>query len=505
MQASTHPTAADERIVVTGAMFVLFLAALEQTVVATALPAIVADLGHLTLGSWVITAYLLSSVCATPVAGKLSDTFGRARVLRTCIALFVAGSLGCALAPGMPSLIAARALQGLGGGGLMAMAQVLVADAVAPRDRGRYAGYFTLVWMSAAVAGPLFGGILAQTGMWRWIFGVNLPLGALAYVLSNRSLARIAHHSRPAHLDLLGIALLCLSAVALLSTASSLLAIRNGSGRAVALAVGAIVLTAAFVRQQAGAREPIIPPPFLRDRVIAPVLATAFLVSGAYLALTVVIPLYFQVGLGRSASESGALLLPTLLCGAGAAMAAGRYTKAHGRYRPPPLRALPVAVAAMAALGLAMPTGNVALVATLSAVAAIGVGTTFPCTMVAAQSAAAPRDVGAASGAMTLSRALGGALVTGVAVALLLVLFQEAVPEAAALTGLQDLLGRPMEGAAHGVALGAFGKVAWLLGGIMGAGLVVFAAVEDRPLATSVPSARMHAPPAVRKDDDRAR
>lgn len=473
-------------------MFVLFLAALEQTVVATALPAIVVDLGQLALGSWMITAYLVSSVCATPVAGKLSDLFGRARVLRTCLALFVLGSLACALAPGMPALIAGRVVQGLGGGGLMAMAQVIVADAVAPRDRGRYAGYFTLVWMSAAVAGPLFGGVLAQMGLWRWIFGVNLPLGAVAFVLSNRALARIPHNRRAAHVDFLGIALLCCAAVALLSTASSLLAIRNGNRLAIVVAVAAIVLIAAFVRRQRTAREPIIPPPFLRDRVIAPVLATGFLVSGSYLALTVVIPLYFQVGLGRSAAESGLLLLPTVLAGSAAAMLGGRYTKTHGRYRTPPLRSLPVAIAAAVGLGLAMPTGHVAAVATLSALAAMGIGTSFPCTMVAVQSAAPARDVGAASGAMTLSRALGGALITGLAVASLLVLVQAGMPEGAALGGLEDLLRQPAAGATRGIALAAFGKVAWLIAGVLAAGFAVFAAVEERPLATSLPSARMH-------------
>ncbi|MFO1414720.1 MAG: MFS transporter [Burkholderiales bacterium] len=488
-----NPPPPDARVVVTGAMFVLFLAALEQTVVATALPAMVADLGQFALGSWVITAYLLSSVCATPVAGKLSDMFGRARVLRACLALFVTGSLGCALAPHMEVLVAARVVQGLGGGGLMAMAQVIIADAVAPRDRGRYAGYFTLVWMSAAVAGPLFGGVLAQAGLWRWIFGVNLPLGAVAFVLSNRALARIPEARRPAHVDFIGIVLLCLAAVALLSTASSLLAIHNGNRTAVVVAVGAIVLIAAFVRRQRSAREPIIPPQFLRDRVIAPVLATGFLVSGSYLALTVVIPLYFQVGLGRNAAESGLLLLPTMLAGSAAAMLGGRYTKTHGRYRTPPLRSLPVAILAAVGLGFAMPTGNVPLVAVLSAVAAMGVGTSFPCTMVAAQSAAPPRDVGAASGAMTLSRALGGALVTGIAIATLLVLVQGSLPEGTALAGLEDLLQHPMSDAVHAIALAAFGKVAWLLAGVLAAGFVVFAVVEDRPLATSVPSARLRA------------
>src|SRR5512140_887356 len=140
--------------VVTGAMCVLFLSALEQTIVATALPVIMTELGHVELGAWVVTAYLLSSVCATPVFGKLSDMYGRARIVRTCLALFIAGSVLCAIAPGMPSLIAARVLQALGGGGLMALAQVIVADAVAPRERGRYAGYFSVVWMTAALLGP---------------------------------------------------------------------------------------------------------------------------------------------------------------------------------------------------------------------------------------------------------------------------------------------------------------------------------------------------------------
>src|ERR1700758_3176008 len=163
-------TPAEVRVVIIGAMLALFLAALDQTIVATALPPIAHSLGNFTLISWVVTAYLLTSTCVTPIVGKLSDLYGRRVVLRACLVIFIVGSVLCALAPAMVPLILARALQGVGGGGLMTLAQIIIADVVSPRDRGRYAGYFSAVWGTSSVLGPTLGGLLTQHSGWPWVF-----------------------------------------------------------------------------------------------------------------------------------------------------------------------------------------------------------------------------------------------------------------------------------------------------------------------------------------------
>jgi MFS family permease len=213
-------TPAEVRFVLIGAMLALFLSALDQTIVATALPRIADDLGNFVLISWVVTAYLLTSICVTPIVGKLSDLYGRRQTLRACLLIFVAGSALCALASGMVPLILARALQGIGGGGLITMAQTIIADVVSPRERGRYAGYFSIVWGSSSVLGPVLGGIMTARYGWPWIFWINLPLGLAALVISDRALRKlpVEGHRRP--VDILGIVLLCGATVTLLTVLS---------------------------------------------------------------------------------------------------------------------------------------------------------------------------------------------------------------------------------------------------------------------------------------------
>src|SRR5215475_4206592 len=209
-------TVSEIRVIVVGAMLALFLAALDQTIVATALPTIANDLGDFTLISWVVTAYLLTSTCATPIVGKLSDLYGRRQLLRVCLALFVGCSALCALAPAMVPLILARALQGLGGGGLMTLAQATIADVVSPRERGRYAGYFSIVWGSSSVLGPTLGGLIAEQYGWPWIFWINLPIGLAALLVADRALRKLPIHHRRSTIDYAGILLLSGTTVALL-------------------------------------------------------------------------------------------------------------------------------------------------------------------------------------------------------------------------------------------------------------------------------------------------
>lgn len=470
------------KVVVTGAMFALFLAALEQTIVSTALPAIMADLGRVELGSWVITAYLVSVVCATPALGKLSDLYGRAVVLRTCIALFVAGSMACAAAPSMPMLIAGRAVQGVGGGGLLVMAQTIVGDAVPPRERGRFAAWFSIVWTTASLLGPLLGGLLAEHTGWRWIFWINLPLGALATVLAERGLRELAPTRRPAHVDVMGSVLLSIASVGVLMLASrSRILSWDGAAAIVAVASAASLLL--FVRRQRRVPEPIVPADFLRDPVIAPVLVSTFLVYGSYLSLSVMLPLYFQLGLGRSSAESGSLLVPMMVMSSVTAFLAGRYTRTHGRYRPPPLATLPVAIVACVLLAIAAPHGSAWTMSALGALFALGIGAIFPCTIVAAQAAAGRRHLGAISGAITLVRALGASVATGLLMAVLFHMIARGLPEASTLQSLEDLVRRPMDTHARSVVLSAFAVVAWIETALLTAGFLAFLRLEDVELA----------------------
>jgi len=478
-----HPgLSPNAQVVVTGAMFALFLAALEQTIVSTALPAIMADLGHVELSSWVITSYLIATVCATPVLGKLSDMLGRTAVLRVCLGLFVAASVLCALSPTMYALIAGRALQGIGGGGLIVMAQTIVGDAVPPRERGRFASYFSIVWMSAAVLGPVIGGVLTQHTGWRWVFWINLPLGVAATILSERGLRVLPQVRRPARMDLVGIALLTIAAITLLVVASRARTLLAWDASSIVLATISIIAWMLFLRRQRVVHEPIVPSEFLRDPVIGPVLTTSFLAFGAYLALTVITPLYFQIGLRLSAADSGLLLVPMMATSSVSAFLAGRYTKTHGRYRMPPLVTLPFAIAGCIALALVMPQGSALAVTLLTAFIALAIGPMFPCCMVAAQYAAGPRHLGAVSGAVALSRSLGAAVVTGLLMAVLLSTIIRLLPELAPLSSLEDLLRRPLDPNARTSIMRAFAPLTWVVAGVLALGWLAFARVEDREL-----------------------
>ena len=204
------------RAIIGGIVLAMFLGALDQTIVATALPTIGRELGNAELIPWVITGYLISATAVTPLYGKFSDIHGRRFALLTAVSVFVLGSLACALAPNMLWLIVARAIQGLGGGGLISLAQTIVADVVSPRERGKYQAYIAGVFLTASVAGPTIGGVIAQYLHWSVIFWVNLPLGGLALWMSYTTLARLPRHERPHRLDIPGAALMVCATVALL-------------------------------------------------------------------------------------------------------------------------------------------------------------------------------------------------------------------------------------------------------------------------------------------------
>ncbi len=298
------------RRIIIGIILAMLLAAMDQTIVATALPTIGNDLHDLEHLPWVVTAYLLSGTAVTPIYGKLSDIVGRRRMLLIGVAIFVAASILSALAPTMGVLILARFLQGLGGGGLIALAQTIIGDIVAPRERMRYQAYFASVFVTASIAGPILGGFFAERLHWSFIFWINLPLGLLALALSNNALKRLPRVERPHRLDYLGGALM------IVATVSLLLALSWGGATYPWLSaevLGLLALSAlawvGFVWRLLTAAEPFVPLSVMFHPVVATATASNFFAVGTTVALTIYIPIYFEGALGLSASQSGLALI----------------------------------------------------------------------------------------------------------------------------------------------------------------------------------------------------
>jgi EmrB/QacA subfamily drug resistance transporter len=305
---SHHPLA----LIFSGLLLVMFLAALDQTIVATALPTIVGDLGGLSHISWVVTAYLLAQTVVTPLYGKLGDLYGRKVVLQGALLLFLAGSALCGLSQNLDELIAFRALQGLGGGGLMVSAQAAIGDVVPPRERGRYTGLFGAVFGLASVAGPLLGGFLTGAVSWRWIFYVNLPLGAVALFVLGATLPAAServHHK----IDYLGTSLLAagLSAIVLLASLGGT-SVAWGSPVIFGLGIGGVVLIGLFAFAERYAQEPVLPMRLLRNRIFASTSAVGFIVGFALFGAVTYLPLFLQVVKGASPTGSGLQLVPLM-------------------------------------------------------------------------------------------------------------------------------------------------------------------------------------------------
>ena len=487
---ATPLTPSEIRLIVIGAMLTLFLSALDQTVVATALPPIARDLGNFALISWVITSYLLTSTCATPIVGKLSDLYGRRAMLNGSVILFMLGSGLSALAPNMITLILARALQGLGGGGLLTMGQTVIGDVVSPRERGRYAGYFAAVWGSASVLGPTVGGFVTQFYGWPWIFWINLPLGLLALLISNNALRKLSMEPHQSRVDYAGVSLLCATTVSLL------LVLSLGGERlpwsSLGL-LGMIVLTLVFgglfVLQQMQSSEPIMPPHFLKDRVIRPVTITIIIIYGSYLALAVLAPIYFQIALGQPVGEAGLLMIPFMLSSTITANLAGAYSRRHGRYKRPPLVGLPLTIVFVALLAALASHISAHIASGILMIAGIGLGPIFPCTTVAAQNAVERRHLGIVSGAVAFARALGGALGVAAASALVLGLAAVALAQIGSVTSLEDLAQHSLPPEARLAVAKAFGYMFAAVAITTALGLAVFYRVEDRELINRAPIA----------------
>jgi MFS family permease len=399
------------RSIIAGIMLAMFLSALEQTIVAPALPTIGTHLGDLADLSWVAGAYLLGATAATPLFGKLSDIHGRRTILLAGVTIFIAGSVACALAPTMGALIAARAFQGVGGGSILPISQAIIADMVPPRERARYQAQSAVIFMTASVAGPLVGGVLTDRLHWSLIFWINLPMGALALVMSYRALARLPRHERPHRLDWLGALLMVAAALALM------LAMTWGGVRfawtswpIAALIAGSAALWLLFAWRIAAAAEPFVPLMVLNDRSVAGIVAASFFSIGTVAGLAFFMPLYLELSQHATALMSGIALIAFMIGTTFGAMAAGAGLARLRHYKRIPLAGLLVAIAALTTLAAGLPLPFAAVTGLLLLIGG-GIGPMYPVTTVLIQNAVQRHQTGVATGTLNFFRLLGGAIV----------------------------------------------------------------------------------------------
>ena len=409
------------RPVIAGLMLAMFLSALEQTIVAPALAAIGRSLNDIENLSWVVTAYLLSATVATPLFGKLSDIYGRRAMMLIAVAIFLLGSLACALAPTMGVLIAARALQGLGGGGILPLAQTVIADILTPRERPIFQSYSSVMFMTASILGPLAGGFLTDYLHWSFIFWIMLPLGAVALAMTDRALKLIPRNDRPHKLDMTGAALMVVAAVLLL-LALSWGGVRHpwGSLPIVSLLAASAVMWVAFARRLATAPEPFIPLSMLREPLIRTMIVAAFFSIGTIIGLSIVVPLYLELVLGFSASGGGIALIAYVVGTSFGSLSSGRMMARFVHYKRVPLAALPLSIATFALLAWQPAGWSLLSVCAILAVNGFGVGTMYPFTTVMIQNAVEPHQFGVATGTLNFFRQLGGAIIVAVFAAIVL-------------------------------------------------------------------------------------
>jgi len=400
------------RFVIGSLMLVMLLASLDQTIVSTALPTIVTELGGLEHISWVVTAYLLAVTAVTPLYGKLGDQFGRKIVLQGALVLFLAGSALCGLAQGMTELILFRALQGLGGGGLMVSAQAAIGDVVSPAERGRYSGLFGAVFGVSSIAGPLLGGFMTTHISWRSIFYVNLPLGVIALIVLALVLPSAGERRRHA-IDYAGTALLAagLSAIILLTTFGGT-TYPWVSGEIAGLAVLGVACLVAFAFVERRAAEPILPPALFRNRVFVVTSAVGLVVGfGLFGALTY-LPLFQQTVRGLSPTASGLQLLPVMAGLLVTSIASGQIITRTGRYKLFPILGTAVAALGLWLLSSLEATTAPGVAALHMLVLGLGLGMVMQVLVLAVQNAVDYDMLGVATSGATLFRSIGGSFGT---------------------------------------------------------------------------------------------
>jgi EmrB/QacA subfamily drug resistance transporter len=394
-------------VIIVALMLAMLLAALDQTIVSTALPRIAVDLHGLNRLSWVATAYLLTSAITTPIYGKISDLFGRKKIFQTAIVIFLVGSMLCGISQSMGQLIAARALQGVGAGGLMSLVLAIVGDIIPPRQRGQYMGYFLGVFGVASVAGPLLGGFLTDSLSWRWIFFVNLPIGVLALAAVAARL-HLPVHKHSHKIDFVGAGLLSAASVCLLlATVWGGNTYTWGSSQIIDLVGGGIVLALAFILWERRAAEPIIPMGLFRNSIFTVSIILSLLSGIAMFAAILYIPEYQQIVRGYSPTKSGLMLLPLILGLVVTAALSGRLITKIGRYRMFPIFGTLVMTLGLWLFSHVTLATSALTLGIWMVIIGIGLGSFMQVMTLAVQNAVARSQLGTATASATFFRSLG--------------------------------------------------------------------------------------------------
>jgi EmrB/QacA subfamily drug resistance transporter len=469
-------TPAEVRTILMSLLLTMFLAALDQTIVATALPTIGRQFGDVSNLSWVITAYLLASTAVAPVFGTLADIYGRRAMIIVSLSLFVAGSILCAVAPNMPVLIIARGLQGLGGGGIMPVVQTVISDVVSPRERGQYQAYFSGVWMAAGLVGPVIGGVFAEHLHWSLIFWINVPLALASLALLLPKMRKIPVFHRKRKVDWLGGVLLMASAVVVM------LVLTWGGNRylwlsptILAMIGAAVALAFAFVRHANNAEEPFLPLPLLtRGTVVPYAMLAGGCALGALIGLTVHLPLYYEVVYHLSASEAGLALIPLAAISTCGAAIAGRTMARAKHYKRVSIAGTSLATVFGVVLAVTtLPLWGLLIVLSLFS---LGLGTTFPVCVTSLQNAVARPQIGTVTGAMNFFRALMASFTVAAFAAILLMALGADISLAGEHRG-------PVNSISVADMITAFRYVFGAAAAMLGCAALCMIAMEERPLA----------------------
>jgi EmrB/QacA subfamily drug resistance transporter len=410
MNESTAPIR-ELRVAFAAIVLAMLPAVLDQTILATALPTIAHDLGRLTDVSWVVAAYVVTAAASTPLWGKLGDRLGRKRMLELSLVLFLTASAVCGAAQDMTWLIVSRAVQGVAAGGLMTLAMAAVGDLVSPRERGRYQGYIAVAFALATVVGPLIGGVLVEHASWRWVFYVNLPVGAAALAGLYLKLPASAPADNAAPLDVAGAALLAASTIAL-----TLACIWGGdryawgSATIVALIGGGVVLAIALVARERRATDPIVPLGLLRLRSVAVSSVALFLTTATLFSITVFVPLYLQTTTGATPTQAGLLLVPMMIGITVSTNLAGVAMSRTGRYKRYPVAGLGLMTAGLVLLAALVPHPSAVAIAIGLVVFGLGFGMVGQVLIAAVQNSVPRAQLGIAMATTSFFRGLGGAV-----------------------------------------------------------------------------------------------
>ncbi|WP_439541953.1 MFS transporter [Hyphomicrobium sp.] len=473
-------------------VLVLLLASLDQTIVATALPTIVSEIGGLSHLSWIVTAYLLSSTVVVPLYGKLGDLYGRRIVLQAAVCVFLAGSLLCGVAQNLPELIAFRFLQGLGGGGLIVTSIAVVGDIVPPRDRGRYQGFFGGVFGLSTVLGPLIGGFIVDQFSWRWIFLINLPLGLLALAVINRTFQSPARRAGVT-IDYAGAALLALAltSIVLITSLGATLA-QEAPVSLIAIAVLAVVSLACFIYVEKREPDPLLPLSLFRNRAFVIGTSVGFIVGMALFGSITLLPVYFQVVKGLDPTRAGLFMTPMMMGVFASSIISGQIISRWGRYKIFPVCGTAIMTIALVLLSTIDVATSAETTAAYLLMLGLGLGMVMQILVMAVQNAVPYERLGVATSGTTLFRSIGGsvgaALFGGIFAFALERNVRLTLPEAGGLINPDDIakLGEPLRTAYFTEFVAALHPVFYTAAALAALSFLITLAIREVPLKTAI-------------------